>query len=254
MVDEPEPTRAEASDVFNAILDGTDAVMLSDETAAGAYPFQSAATMAEIAEAAEKHLEGTRRFGDADELDRRRLAERRSKDLVLDSEAEIPRMEGRLSAAVERARSEGDGRLEDIYAEKLERCRTQRITDEMSSASCAFAASGEDYAAILAPTTSGRTVRMIARFRPDVPILGCAHDSLNQKKLLLTFGVCSVNVGRMASGGDALLGDTESVFRACVETLTARGMLEHDDLVVWTAGSSLFVPGTTNLIEIRRVD
>ena len=94
---------------------------------------------------------------------------------------------------------------------------------------------------------------MIARFRPDVPIHGCAHDALNQKKLLMSFGVCPVNVGRMAKGEEALLRDTESVFRACDEILKSQGMLEAGDLVVWTAGSSLFVPGTTNLIEIRRI-
>ena len=95
---------------------------------------------------------------------------------------------------------------------------------------------------------------MIARFRPDVPILGCAHDALNRKKLLVSFGVWPVNVGRMAEGEDALLIDTESVFRACSEILKSRGMLEAGGLVVWTAGSSLFVPGTTNLIEIRRIE
>ena len=254
MVDEPEPTRAEASDVFNAILDGTDAVMLSDETASGKYPFQAAATMAEIAEAAEKHLEGTRRFGRVEQVDRRRLAERRSHDLVFDSEAEIPRMQKRLAAAIERAQARGDRWLEAMYADKLERCLTQRITDEMSAASCAFSGSGSDYDAIVAPTTSGRTVRMIARFRPDVPILGCAHDVLNHKRLLMSFGVCPVNIGRMAEGEDALLHDTESVFRACSEILKSQGMLVDGDLVVWTAGSSLFVPGTTNLIEIRRIE
>ncbi len=56
MVDSPRPTRAEASDVYNAIVDGTDAVMLSNESAAGKFPVESVETMATIAAIAEQHI------------------------------------------------------------------------------------------------------------------------------------------------------------------------------------------------------
>jgi len=56
MVGSPRPTRAEASDVYNAIVDGTDAIMLSNESAAGKYPVESVETMSTIAAIAEQNV------------------------------------------------------------------------------------------------------------------------------------------------------------------------------------------------------
>lgn len=70
MMKNPRPTRAETSDVSNAIYQGTSAIMLSGETAAGAYPVEAVKTMARIAERTEKDIDYTTEFKP------RRLSER----------------------------------------------------------------------------------------------------------------------------------------------------------------------------------
>ena len=64
MISKPRPTRAEISDVANAVFDGTSAVMLSGETAAGKHPVESVAVMAKIAEATEGEIDYAQRFHD----------------------------------------------------------------------------------------------------------------------------------------------------------------------------------------------
>jgi hypothetical protein len=64
MIQNPRPTRAEAADIANAVFDGTDAVMLSGETASGKYPIEAVRTMAEVAEASEARIDYASHFAD----------------------------------------------------------------------------------------------------------------------------------------------------------------------------------------------
>ncbi len=135
MITSPRPTRAEATDVANAVLDGTDALMLSEESAVGEYPFDAVQWLSRIAEATEGAIE----LGD---LTR-------------------PEMESEESARFERSVAAAAVRL----------------------------ATDVDASAIVTPTHSGRTARLVARLRPKMQVLALSSHATTRRQLALVWGV-----------------------------------------------------------------
>ncbi|MBI3941935.1 MAG: pyruvate kinase [Chloroflexi bacterium] len=189
MTRNPRPTRAEATDVANAILDGTDATMLSGETAVGTYPVETVRTMARIALKAEAGGATWR--------------------LPLSQDLHSP------SIAVSVAHA------------------AVGIARELSAQ------------AIVCPTASGYSARMVARFRPTVSIIAATPSPEVQRRLALVWGVLPLLAPRQ-DNSDLMIQDALQV--ACNHNLLA-----SSDLVVVTAGAAGQAPGTTDLIRVLRV-
>ncbi|WP_264738744.1 pyruvate kinase [Cytobacillus firmus] len=186
----PRPTRAEASDVANAIFDGTDAIMLSGETAAGSYPVEAVQTMHNIASRAESAL------------DHKEILSNRSKD------------------------------------------NEHNITDAIGQ-SVAHTALNLDVNAIITPTESGHTARMISKYRPKAPIVAVTSNDYVSRRLSLTWGVYP-QIGQKAS-------TTDDMLDIAVEESVNSGIVKSGDLVVITAGVPVGEAGTTNLMKIHVV-
>jgi pyruvate kinase len=186
----PRPTRAEASDVANAIFDGTDAIMLSGETAAGTYPVEAVQTMHNIASRAESAL------------DHKEILSARSKE------------------------------------------NEHNITDAIGQ-SVAYTALNLDVNAIITPTESGHTARMISKYRPKSPIVAVTSDESTKRRLALVWGVYP-QIGEIARTTDEMLD-------IAVEESLNSGLVKHGDLVVITAGVPVGEAGTTNLMKIHVV-
>jgi pyruvate kinase len=150
MIHAPRPTRAEASDVANAILDGTDAVMLSAETAVGRYPLEAVRAMDRIAREMEMQRQGRGVTIDA------ALGRRTSEGVAL-------RHHGGLSGPV-------------------------RTEDAIAVAVCA-AAEMLGSPVILCFTSSGFTARKVATCRPTVPVFACTPEPETFRQLSLVWGV-----------------------------------------------------------------
>lgn len=189
MVENPRPTRAEASDVANAIFDGTDAVMLSEETATGRYPVEAVKFMAVIAQAAE------RAFPHATFLPAK------------------PYQGG-------------------------------EIADSMSHAACLLA---EDLgvAAIITPTRTGRTARLVSRYRPRYPILAFSPKPSTVRRLILSWGVYPILLPEFTN--------VEEIVGKGITAALQRGWVEKGQRVVVTAGTPVDLPGTTNLTKVEEL-
>jgi pyruvate kinase len=154
MIEQPRPTRAEATDVANAVFDGADALMLSGETAAGRYPVQAVETMARIIQEAEEYARTSDRRPTLEPLGH--VHARRT--FALESE---PRVDS--EAALE-------------------------VPDMVSSAAV-YTAERLGVRRIVAFSQSGFTARLVARYRPRSPIMAFTPDAQVARQIQLVWGV-----------------------------------------------------------------
>jgi pyruvate kinase len=190
MMIHPRPTRAEATDVANAIYDGTSAIMLSGETAAGKYPVEALHTMKTIAERAEMDIDYNKRFF--------------SRDAVQNPD----------------------------------------ITSAISHATCTTAIDLAA-AAIITVTKSGKTARMLSKYRPKCPIIGCTPVPKVARQINLSWGVQPLVIKEE--------NNTDDLFEHSVDAAKRNGYVKDGEVVVITAGVPLGVTGTTNLIKVHVV-
>ena len=190
MVNSPRPTRAEATDVANAILDGTDAVMLSQETAVGNYPVEAVAMMASIAEHTERVLPY------------------------------------------------------DRWNEERVRRDARDPAYTIAYSACA-AARDLGLSALVIPTLSGRSVRLISAHRPKVPIYCLSPGRETVRRCNLMWGVESASIPRYEV--------TEELIAASAERAVELGWVTRGERIGITAGLPSGSPGTTSLFQVQEV-
>ena len=198
MIRNPRPTRAEASDVANAILDGTDAIMLSGETSIGAFPLEAVRTMARIAQEVERNCPRDSACG----------AQMAQAPLAADQ-------------------------------------APLTIADAVSHAARS-AADNLRAAAIITPTSSGYTARLMSHQRPWMPIIAVTPDAHVQSELGLYWGVIPLAAPRTEN--------TDEMLAQAVRVAQARGLVQAGDTLVLTGGAAGSAPGTTNLMRVLVVE
>jgi pyruvate kinase/tRNA A-37 threonylcarbamoyl transferase component Bud32 len=267
MTQSMEPTRAELADIFNAIQDGADALLLCDETSHGRYPFHAVATVLQVADRAERYFEyanfdhePTRRERQRNRLlnylhdDSRRIGINAGRlelgrSLLLQFLTHF-RLKGEQSADIALPHDELEWRYR-LYDQKSEKARKQEITNRITESTCLLA-EAPGVAAIVTASRSGRTARMVTRMRPRVVVIATAHDQINARKLTISYGVISFCIGETAPGIPTR--PRESLFRRSADAILSNRRFRKwldGKLVIFTSGSPQGRPGTTNSIQAR---
>lgn len=214
MIRNPRPTRAESGDVANAIFDGSDAVMLSGETAMGLYPVEAVRMMSKICKRAESYPAWQK-------LNYRNIFSSDSMNsMSFNTGRFVPGGYENSCAIVERP-----------------------VPDAVSKAACSLA---EDIRAkaLLVSTESGFTAAKVSRLRPTVPIIAGTPDEKVFRTLLLRWGVTPI-MTVMHNSTDTMVSET-------VQKALDRGLIQTGDLVVLTAGVPVGTK-STNLIKAHVV-
>jgi pyruvate kinase len=221
MINNPRPTRAEASDVANAIFDGTDAIMLSGETAVGKFPIDAVRMMHRIATTTEQSPRFIERMEELSQVEARRWVQ--------------------LAAEIERKRLASPDHIV-LPPGPVTRADSSRA---ISRAARAISRS-LNVAAIVAFTQSGFTARLVSKDRPPVPIYGLTPDPAVARRMALYWGVTPLLCPPM----DRLEDLTDYMARVLVENDCA----QHGDRVVMTGGHPLASRGPTNFIKIVNIE
>lgn len=118
------------------------------------------------------------------------------------------------------------------------------VTNAISHATCTTA-HDLDAAAIITLTVSGTTARMISKFRPACPIIGCTTNEKVCRQLSMSWGVVPVLFEEK--------NNSDELFEHAVEKAVETGLVKSGDLVVLTAGLPLGIPGMTNILKVHIV-
>jgi pyruvate kinase len=188
MVTSSRPTRAEVTDVFNAILDGTDAVMLSQETAVGQHPVGAVKMMSAIAERAES-------VAPYEEWNEKRV-ERDARD--------------------------------PAYTIAHNACEAVRQLN---------------LAALVVPTLSGRSARLVSAHRPQVPIYALSPGKETVRRCSLMWGVRASRMRRHEV--------TEELIHDAVRRVVELGWVKRGERIGITAGLPSGRPGTTSMFQVQ---